>query len=351
MLDFATYITAQRQLISSKRQTHDQTVIDANSPFEYYPAGPAKCGALLIHGLLDSPFSLRDIGQALAAHGILSRAILLPGHGTIPEDLLRTKYQEWITAVEAGVASFAEEVEKLFIVGYSTGATLAIYEAFKNKNIAGIILLSPAVRIKVPVSLMVEWHRFKKWLTRKHVQWLMREQETDYAKYQSIPFNAIKQVSKLTHVIYGLERQHALATPILMVMSREDETISSYRAMCFFSRYKHEKSRLLLYTRQQYNGHDTRIETRFPVFPALHIQHYSHVSLPFAPHNLHYGEKGDAISTEAPGNCVYGAYNSFTQTWFDIGYKLGLTQKHRTLPYNPDFNYMADAIAKFIVAF
>src|SRR5579864_7886963 len=93
-LPFAEYIKRYRQLIEERRhllsgyreslpplptgsrgipiQTiNPQRIIDANSPCEFYPDQPdltgkrLKYGVLLIHGLLDSPFTFRDLGQHL----------------------------------------------------------------------------------------------------------------------------------------------------------------------------------------------------------------------------------------------------------------------------------------------
>ena len=41
-------------------------IIGANSPFELRPTLPTKKGILLIHGLFDSPSTLRDIGESFS---------------------------------------------------------------------------------------------------------------------------------------------------------------------------------------------------------------------------------------------------------------------------------------------
>ena len=355
-LPFSEYISRTRQIIEDRRPGAKPDVINANCPFELYPAKPIrsgqqfKFGTLLIHGLLDSPFSFRDIGSNLQSKGILSRSILLPGHGTTPTDLMNVTYHDWLQAVRYGVDTLRNEVEELYLIGYSTGATLSIYQALQDIKIAGIILLSPAIRIKSPVDLVVGWNQLLG-LFSKNRDWLYVEDEIDYAKYKSIAYNAVTQVSKLTAVIHELRRHRALTTPMLMVMSREDETISSHRAIEFFSGLPNKDSKLLLYTSCDHRYPDTRILPRITSYPELNITHFSHASIPFAPDNPHYGENGDypfAAHAEA-GKFVYGAYNKFEIRFFDFMQQLGLTSLKRSeLTYNPDFNFMTDQITQFI---
>ena len=158
-----------------------------------------------------------------------------------------------------------------------------------NHHISGIILIAPAIRIKIPINIVVSWHYLKKWLHINHNQWVYKTNEIDYAKYLSIPFNAVNQVSALTDVVRDLRQQHTLTCPIFMAVSREDETISSEKAIRFFSGLDHAQSQLLLYAATPNTYPDKRITIRHTAYPALNIRHFSHVSLPYAPNNPHYG--------------------------------------------------------------
>lgn len=365
-LPFSAYIAEARRLIAQRRpdlQRADaasaKRILDANSPFELRPHLPKpanqkiKYGALLIHGLLDCPFSLRDIGLQLQDQGILCRSILLPGHGTMPSDLLSVSYHDWIQTLRYGVANLREEVDQLFLVGYSTGAALSIFQALQDSNIAGIILLAPAVRIKAPVDIAVGWHYLKQWCQVNHNQWIYRHTEIDYAKYISIAFNPVKQVSLLTRVLRDLRRTHSFSCPVFLAVSREDETISSQRAMDFFSHHRNPRSKLLLYTSTDRKYPDSRIITRPSQYPDLHIKHFSHYAIPFAPSNQHYGETGDypyAAHINNP-HVIYGAYNRIEIDVCDWLYqKKWLKNKRAGLTYNPDFDFMAKEIVEFILA-
>lgn len=361
-LTFSKYILKCRSLIKDRRtdlssaNSSVNCIIDANCPYELYPNDATqsnnhfKCGVLLIHGLFDSPFTLKDIGLSLQSKGILSRAILLPGHGTVPSDLSNISYQHWIETVNYGVESLRQNVEKIFLVGYSTGAALSIYQALKNKHIAGLVLIAPALKIKAPIDIVVAWHRLKKW-TKKDKKWMYYDDENDYAKYQSIAFNPVTQVAKLIDIINELQTQQSLKCPLFMVMSREDETISSDTAIDFFSTLHHENNKLLLYTSYHHRYPDPRILARQTQYPDLHINHFSHMAIPFAPNNSHYGQAGDyAYASHINPEFAYGAYNRIEEKAYEVLHKYGLVKlRRRALTYNPDFDFMAEKITRFIL--
>lgn len=361
LLPFPTYIEICRNVIAAHRDDlkgadHPEIIINANSPFELTPTslrkGKFSHGVLFIHGLFDSPFTLHDLGRALQEKGIFSRAILLPGHGTTPKDLMHVSYEDWVEAVRYGVESMRETVDELFLVGYSTGAALSVYQALRDENIAGIVLLSPAIRLKAPVDIVVGWRYLMRWMLKHdHRGWVYREPETDYAKYHSITFNAVWQVSKLTKALQDKRAHHALHTPIFMVVSQSDETISPHQAIQYFSNMTHARSKLLLYSSCKHPYKDQRIITRNGCYPELNIDSLSHICIPFAPHNSHYGENGDYCDASHLNNdeLIYGAYNRIEVRFYDQLHKLGLLKKRRReLTYNPDFKYMSEAVSDFI---
>jgi pimeloyl-ACP methyl ester carboxylesterase len=134
---FRDYLAAMRNLIQAHNPragtTLDgsRTVLDAISPFELQPAAgcPARAirkGMLLIHGLTDTPYLLHELGEHFAQRCFLVRSILLPGHGTVPGDLINVDYTEWVSATRYGVQELGEAADEIYLVGFSTGGALAL---------------------------------------------------------------------------------------------------------------------------------------------------------------------------------------------------------------------------------
>ena len=55
-----------------------------NRSYILEPSGPPVGAVVLLHGLTDSPFSLRHIARRYRDRGFVAIGIRLPGHGTVP---------------------------------------------------------------------------------------------------------------------------------------------------------------------------------------------------------------------------------------------------------------------------
>src|SRR6266508_3574081 len=112
------------------------------APFEHL--GRHDLGVLLVHGFTGTPFEMRPLGEALAAHGIGSACPLLRGHGTHPDDMLNSPYTHWIEDVENGLDAVLSQHERVVIVGLSMGGTLALNVAARragDRRIAGLVTI------------------------------------------------------------------------------------------------------------------------------------------------------------------------------------------------------------------
>lgn len=340
-LSFADYILKNQTLIAKFKS--NPAVVAANMPFELRPTDPnPKYGALLIHGLLDTPFIMRDVGTHLQSQGMLVRSILLPGHGTVPGALLAVHYEEWLQAVLYGVTSLLKEVEQVFLVGFSTGAALSIHHAIQQpQRIAGLIGLSPAFRIRSSLAYLSRWHRFFKWFNIT--------EEIDYTKYLSIPFNAIYQVYRLTQTL----PKKPLSCPLFIAVSAEDVTICSQAALHYFAKQSNKKNKMILYQQTPESFSDSRITVRHSVYPKWHILNFSHIAIPVAPENPHYGEHGDyplASHVIEQNNYEYSETNVFNQFFHNILYRMKFGQNHlKRLTFNPDFGYLKKEISHFLL--
>ena len=59
---------------------------DYNRTFEVVPPAP-RGGVLLVHGLSDSPYSMRALAERLGDEGYYALALRMPGHGAVPGGL------------------------------------------------------------------------------------------------------------------------------------------------------------------------------------------------------------------------------------------------------------------------
>ncbi len=97
-------------------------------PTQFFLAG-GEPGILLIHGFLAAPDEVYPLGKALAAAGMTVSGICLSGHATVPQDLARVRWQDWVADAHAGLAELRRHCKHIGIAGMSLGAALALYIA------------------------------------------------------------------------------------------------------------------------------------------------------------------------------------------------------------------------------
>src|SRR3954467_7806998 len=99
-------------------------------------------GVLVVHGFTGSPQSMRPLAEAFAAGGFTVELPRLPGHGTVIEDMVPTRWGDWSGAVEAAYTELASRCEKVVVAGLSMGGTLTAWLAANHPEIAGVVLVN-----------------------------------------------------------------------------------------------------------------------------------------------------------------------------------------------------------------
>jgi len=102
-------------------------------------------GALVLHGFTGCPQSMRGLARAFADAGFAVELPVLPGHGTSVDDMLETGWPNWSAAADAAYAELAARSERVVVAGLSMGGTLALWLATRHPEMAGLVLVNPAV--------------------------------------------------------------------------------------------------------------------------------------------------------------------------------------------------------------
>jgi carboxylesterase len=95
-------------------------------------------GVLLVHGLNGSTSDMAELQAVLQAHGIVTKNMLLPGHGSKVKDMISVGWEDWVQAVRDELNLLKEQCEVVFLAGHSLGGALALHIAAHEK-IAGIV--------------------------------------------------------------------------------------------------------------------------------------------------------------------------------------------------------------------
>ena len=229
---------------------HFQT--DWNRSFVLMPKGEIRGAVVLLHGLTDSPYSVRYLAEDYRQRGFVAVAPRLPGHGTAPGSLTAVSWQSWMAATRLAVREatrLAGSQRPLHLVGYSNGGALAMkyaLESLSDRQLRApqqIVLLSPMIGVTgyARFAGIAGWPALFPAFAR--AAWLNVLPEYNPFKYNSFPVNAARQSWLLTQSLQAQivqasnSGQLAALAPVLTFQSVMDATVSTRAVVDALYRY------------------------------------------------------------------------------------------------------------------
>lgn len=180
---------------------------------------------MLIHGFTGTPKEMRWMGEYLNRQGFTCLGIRLAGHATHPEDMIRSRYTDWIASVEDGYHLLCSITDNIYLAGLSMGGVLALLMAARL-DLRGVIAMSTPHRLPndYPVWVLQLVSKVMKYSPKRKGDpgsgWF---DKTAYQEQVSYPYNPVRSVAELKKLI--LQMRIALpkvTVPSLLMHSQND---------------------------------------------------------------------------------------------------------------------------------
>lgn len=190
-----------------------------------------EIGIIFFHGFTGSPYEGKDFAAHFAKKGYTVWVPLLPGHGTQPADLMKTKWEDWYSYAERYLLELKQKCKKIILSGQSMGGALALSLA-SHYSVDAIVTLAGAVFLKdwrlkfLPFAKNLFHYQYKS----RGPDISLKEVKKQSASYHKYPIKSIEQFLKLLD--HTKKNLNLIKDPLLLIHSKKDHTIT-YKNMDF----------------------------------------------------------------------------------------------------------------------
>jgi len=188
------------------------------SPF-FWEGG--EVGVFLSHGLTATAIEVRTLAKLLHEKGYTVAGPLLAGHGTSPEDLNQTRWQDWVRSGEEVYQELARRCSKVFLGGESVGAVVALYLASQHSESVAVLAYAPAIKLALSTVDQVKLRLLSPFV--KAVPKASLDSDQKWQGYRVNPLKAALQLLKFQEEVR--RRLPQVHQPVLVVQGRLDATI------------------------------------------------------------------------------------------------------------------------------
>jgi carboxylesterase len=205
--------------------------VGASDPFDFDGGGgdeDADVGVVCVHGFTGSPYEMRYLGAALGRAGFAAAGLVLPGHNTSVDDLERSRWEDWVAAVEREVDAMFRRRRRVAVVGQSLGGLLALHLGARRSDLAAVCSLA------APLWFDGILGRVSRWLTGPLGRRIRRIPKlggsdvrdrlarAENPSYRAVPTRALGELVSFMRIVDGELAQ--IAAPVLVVHGRRDHT-------------------------------------------------------------------------------------------------------------------------------
>lgn len=226
-------------------------------PFKIMAKPNNKILAILIHGFSGSPHDLHPLAEHLVNFDIDVEAPLLAGHGGSLERLMTSGYCDWIDSVESVLLKNIDKYDKIFLVGYSFGANIALHLSWKYSQIvSGVISLGVFIykrqefrtRLILPLARLFPKFNYSK-------SWISEEQKKLYPTFGLHTEISMTNVVDVAEFIddYTKKEMAKITVPVLVIHSRDDGVSHPRGSEYLFNNLKVKDKSLFILNKNEHN--------------------------------------------------------------------------------------------------
>jgi carboxylesterase len=202
-------------------------IIPTAEPF-FLLGDSSKPACLLIHGFTGTPKEMRLMGEFLNGQGYTCLGIRLAGHATNPEDMIRSRWTDWVASVEDGYQLLCGMTDHIFLIGLSMGGILSLLMSTRLQ-VKGVVAMSTPSRLPTDyptwfIELISHVIRYRpKSKEPPGSGWFDKAAYQDHVAYAQNPVRSTAELKKLILAMHSALPM--VKVPVLLMHSKDERYI------------------------------------------------------------------------------------------------------------------------------
>lgn len=220
-------------------------------PFTF-EAGPRA--VLLLHGFTGHTADVRMLGRFLEKKGYTSHAPIYRGHGQPPEELIKTRPEDWWEDVQYAFNHLKDlGYEEIAVAGLSLGGVLSLKLAY-SENVKAVIPMCAPMFFDNEKQLTTGFQQFSK----EYKQLEGKDEEIISDEVAYLMENSGPMFTELGKLIKEVQSNvDTIYTPTLVVQARLDKMINTDSATYIYENVEAERKEIKWY---EESGHVITID-------------------------------------------------------------------------------------------
>ncbi len=208
--------------------------------------GQGDTACLFIHGFTASPSEVYPVARLVyEMTGCTVSGPLLPGHGTSPQDMNQTGWQDWFARVEQEIDYLQRKHTRVFVAGLSMGGLLSLHAASKKRGLQGVIVINTPIFTSSPwlIAIAPFLQYVRPYYPKKMDKAAEELQKQGRFAYPVMPVKAFINMGQLRKIV--VQEIPNLNIPILLLQSSQDESVDNRSAQFIKDKAVQAKVRLI----------------------------------------------------------------------------------------------------------
>lgn len=192
----------------------------------FFMAGNSDLALLFLHGFTASPSEVYPVARLIhEQNNCTVSAILLPGHGSSPEQLNKCNWLDWSGAVKTELDSLLARYARVFVGGLSMGGLLALNAGLEMEGLHGVVAINAPIFNRNPflTTCAPLYGYLRPYYPKKDAQALDALEAEGRFAYRVMPVKAFQSLMNLRARI--MQDIQQLKIPALIIQSLLDESV------------------------------------------------------------------------------------------------------------------------------